>query len=226
MEGLRLLFMLGSNIGGIDEAGKGAVFGSLFVVLTHSSYTEKKTREILTNLGVKDSKLLSRSKRIEIINEIRKDPGFKITIKELDSNLIDSYVVDQRLNQLLYKTNLELIKDSQELTQDTVIYIDSFTTPAKLHLSLYNDLKRYTPLTQLNNLIVENKADTKYLITGLASIFAKEAREESIDASGLRDKIGSGYPSDDRVKNYIIDNIKDYKKKQLKSIRYSWKIKL
>ena len=28
------------------------------------------------------------------------------------------------------------------------------------------------------------------------------------------------------IVNYIIDNIKDYKKKQLKSIRYSWKIKL
>ena len=54
---------------GVDEAGKGPVIGSLFIVGT---LFDEKDLPLLKKIGVKDSKLLPHKKRIKLAEEIHK----------------------------------------------------------------------------------------------------------------------------------------------------------
>jgi len=209
-------------ISGIDETGKGAVFGDMIVALATSKYSLEETNSLLLRLGVKDSKLLSRIKRKEIIKVLDRDPNIKIEIISIPSSTIDRYVFSQKLNELLFEKNVELINKLPE--SQSICYIDAFITPLSLETRLSSLAKNN--LIPPTTFIIEHKADLKYPIVGLASIYAKEYREDLLDATGLRESIGSGYPSDEKVKNYIRNNFKSYCNKTLKSIRYSWKLKL
>jgi len=192
---------------GIDEAGRGPVIGPMVIA---GVMVDEDKIDLLREIGVRDSKELSREKREEIFNEIVK---LNMVIKYyiIPPFMIDYYVEKKKLNLLELDHFCKLI---ESLKPDRV-FIDSFTkNSSKLIDIIYRRLS-YKP-----EIIAETKADKKYLIVSAASIVAKVIRDREIDRIKEETGIdfGSGYPSDRRTIDALKNNyeaIKDY-------VRKSW----
>jgi ribonuclease HII len=202
---------------GIDEAGKGSLVGPMTISLVGIE-SQLYDIEKLERDGIKDSKIVSPKKRKKLTEEYRKEVYLLKTLT-ISTSQIDSYVYKGDLNKLLLLKYEELLSSIKVLDDTVVVYIDAFTTISTL-ISYFQ--KRYP----LFSFIIEHKADTNYPIVSLASLFAKQEREDYLDNHNLRSLVGSGYPSDYRTKNYIKNNFEEYRNKNLIEIRYSWNIKL
>lgn len=206
---------------GIDEAGRGPVIGPLVIA---GFLIDEEDIKILEDIGVKDSKLLSREKREEIFEKLIK---YSHTYYIIDPKTIDYYVERKSLNLLEIKYFIKIIDN---LNPDKV-YLDS---PSHNTKKIKEIIERKINKKNIE-LIVENKADRNYLVVGAASIIAKVIRDKEIDK--IKDKLGidfgSGYPSDKRtiyaikehyeeLKDYMretwntIKKIKGYKQKNIK----------
>ncbi len=136
---------------GVDEVGKGCIFGPVFssvVVLT------KENNYLLKNIGVKDSKKLSSKKRISLlpnILELSKDWG----IGQSSAREIDKYGIR-------HATELSMIRAIHKLkSTPSKIYIDGC-----LPLNLWQGKQE--------NII---KGDSKLTSIASASILAKVKRD-------------------------------------------------
>ncbi|MGC9133000.1 MAG: ribonuclease HII [Nanopusillaceae archaeon] len=191
---------------GIDEAGRGPVIGPMVIA---GYCIEENNIEKLKEIGVKDSKELTRKEREEIYEEIIKI-AHKYKYIIINPKTIDYYVYDNRLNYLEFENMIKII---EEIKPNKVI-IDSPLRNTKKVLEYFkNKIKNI-------EIIAENKADKNYPVVSAASIIAKVIRDWEIDK--IEEKInidfGSGYPSDERTikalkENY--DKLKDY-------VRESW----
>lgn len=181
-------------IGGIDEAGRGPVIGPLIIALVvfRDTYAE-----FLRDLGVKDSKLLTPQKRLFLFKAIL-DLSKTVLVAILPPNIIDRWVSKNLLNRLEAKVISELIS---RLPPKFRIYIDAPSSPKSFLSYLYEFLPRHYH----QKLIVENKADKKYIVVSAASIIAKVIRDMQIkrikNILGL--DFGSGYPSDPKTKDSL-----------------------
>jgi len=190
---------------GIDEAGRGPVIGPMVIA---GVMVEEDKIEHLKEIGVRDSKELSRQKREEIFNELMK-LDIKVKYYIIPPAMIDYYVEKNKLNVLEF---LHFCKIIEELRPDKV-FIDSFTRNTdKLKEAIYHKLS-YKP-----EIIPEIKADKKYPIVSAASIIAKVIRDNEIDKIKRETGVdfGSGYPSDKRTIDALKNNyelIKDYVRK-------------
>ena len=191
---------------GIDEAGKGAVLGDLFIVgvcTTEINYLKYKN-----NPDIKDSKKLSKSRRKIFYNKFIADENLEIIIKRVTPKEIDS----KNLNHILFEYNLQIIKEAKA----TINYLDCpWISPIKFKNNLLENLDVDTKI------IAEHKADNKYKIVSMASIIAKYLRDLHIRKLELeRLKIlGSGYPADEKTINFIKENRNDV------LIRKKWNLK-
>jgi len=193
---------------GIDEAGRGPVIGPLVIVgVEISEEKEQKLREI----GVKDSKELTREQREELYKEIEKIAD-KIYVKKIWPIEINEWMSKGKsLNELELKYFAEIINESDA----EEIYIDTPSpNPKNFKLKLLSLLKKDVKI------IAENKADKKYPIVSAASIIAKVERDREIEKLKERfGDFGSGYPSDPKTRKFLEDHweeIIDY-------IRVQWK---
>jgi len=192
---------------GIDEAGRGPVIGPMVIA---GVMVDEDKMDLLREIGVRDSKELSREKREELFNEIMK---LSIAVKYyiVSPSMIDYYVEKKKLNLLELDYFCKIIEN---LKPDRV-FIDSFTRNSyKLIEMIYKRLS-YKP-----EIIAEIKADKKYPAVSAASIIAKVIRDREIDKIKRETGIdfGSGYPSDKRTIDALKNNyeiIKDY-------VRKSW----
>ncbi len=189
-------------ISGIDEAGRGPVIGPL--VIAGVSINEKDLDK-LKKLGVRDSKLLSPRQREglfnKIINAAKKHKILIIKPREIDSALKSK---DLNLNWL------EAIKSAE---------IINFLRPKKIiidcpsnNISAYKNFLKKHLKDKETNLILEHKADLKYLIVSAASIVAKVTRDREIKKiqEKIKEPIGSGYPSDPVTINFLEKNHSNY----------------
>ncbi len=193
---------------GIDEAGRGPVIGPL--IIAGVALEEENESE----LGeVKDSKLLTHGKRMQLDKQIRANSDFKIievSPEEIDK-AIDKKNSSMNLNWLEAHKQAEIIN---ELQPDKAI-IDCPSPNCKKYEKYLRDLL----VDKKIELIVEHKADVNYKTCSAASILAKVRREERV--AELKQKfgdIGSGYPSDPQTKIFIKDNWK----KHPEIFRHSW----
>lgn len=196
----------------IDEAGRGPVLGPL--VMCGISINEKESYKLI-ELGVKDSKLLTEKKRIELEPEIKKIiksyKTIQIEPKELDKLMSSG----TNLNKIELLTTAKIINT---LEGDTAI-IDCPST----NLEAYKrELK-----AQLNRpvkLIVEHKADLNHPEVSAASIIAKVTRDNKIRIlqEQYDSDFGSGYMSDPLTKKFIEENWEKYPELFRKSWS-SWK---
>jgi ribonuclease HII len=179
---------------GIDEAGRGPVMGPL--VMAGVMINEEDQDQ----LGeVKDSKLLSHGKRMQLDKQIREIADFKVI--EVEPEEIDAALLseDLNLNWLEAHKQAEIIN---ELQPDQAI-IDCPSTNCEAYEKY---LKELIPNKNIK-LIVENKADMNYKTCSAGSILAKVRREERVQE--LKDKFGdtgSGYPADPKTKEFIKHN--------------------
>jgi ribonuclease HII len=180
---------------GIDEAARGPVIGPMIIagVLIHDG----KEAELG---AVKDSKLLTHKKRIELNHLIQAHSEFKII--EVFPEEIDAAVNSKdgmNLNWLEAQKQAEIIN---ELSPDTAV-IDCPSINCKAYESHLRNLLKNKEI----KLIVEHKADVNYPVCSAASIIAKVKREEEMEKIKLKyGETGPGYPANEITKKFVKEN--------------------
>ena len=188
-------------IAGIDEAGRGPCFGPMALGIYA---IEKKDENFLKELGVRDSKELLPSKREKLFPQLKSKGKHKVII--LSSVQINDLMAQTNLNDI---EAMQIAKLIEEVEAD-VYYIDS---PDAVKGKFESRIRKYLPKDkQKVKIIAENKADSKYLVVGGASILAKVTRDKEIEK--LCEKygdFGSGYPSDPKTKKFLEEYVKKNK---------------
>ena len=194
---------------GIDEAGRGPIIGPMVIA---GSAANEKVIEKLKELGVKDSKLLSKKRREELFKEIKEITNYEIIV--LSANKIDEYNFSgTNLNQMEAKYITKII---EKLNPELSIIDSPEPNPKKFEKMIQDKLsKKY-------NLLAEHKADSNHTIAAAASILAKVTRDNTIEEikSKVGENIGSGYPSDPNTKKFLEKNFRGPINKYL---RKCWK---
>lgn len=191
-----------SIIAGVDEAGRGAVIGPL--VIAGVSVT-KSGEQILKKMGVKDSKLLSPSRREKLAEAIEK------TAKDIMILKVGPCKIDNYRNQGINLNRVEAMKFAEVLSflDPERGYVDSpDVKPGRLKEQLLKMIGRDMEL------VVEHKADHNYPVVSAASIIAKVARDEEIEEIKKKyGDVGPGYPSNETTMKWMrswLDHNKDY----------------
>ena len=197
---------------GIDDAGRGPVIGPMILA---GVLAETEDSEILKKWGAKDSKLLLPNKRAEIAEKIKKNYKYHAEVTY-------SQEIDQSTN-LNYTEAIKAAKIINELTKDLNEPVEVILDCPSVNLVAWNnDVLKLLKRTDIILMRCEHKADFNYPIVSAASIIAKEKREEEV-AKIKRDygiDFGSGYPSDPKTKEFIKENYRNSRYKEI--IRYSW----
>jgi len=176
-------------IAGVDEAGRGPVFGNM--VLCGAMF-KPETLDELKAAGVKDSKLLSPGRR-ETLARLIAEKALKIEVIELSPAEIDELRLVKKINlNEIEAMNFAKIIDR---LKPKIVYVDS-TDP---NPEMFEErLKRH--MRTKPRLVVENYADRKYVAVSAASIVAKVRRDQRIAELHQRyGDFGSGYSSDPRT---------------------------
>lgn len=212
----------GKIIIGIDEAGRGPLIGDMVVscVVIHDIHLAK-----LTEIGVRDSKVLSPKKR-ERIREI--------ALRDLPLSFIAVYVNTRRVDsENLNTTTSEAIKKLLHVVstlfwrgEEVEIYVDE-VKGVKTSLRAYS---RRLFGNRLARFVMEANADSKHPVVSMASIIAKTLRDESITPGKLLfGDYGSGYSTDPKTIQWVRENaglnpplIVRLKWKNLKHIAPNW----
>ena len=202
------------NTLGLDEAGRGPVLGPMVVA---GIVIPEKKEKIIERMGVKDSKRITPKRRTVLYRKLTKMFDYEtVEISAKDIDLLRAKGVN--LNQI---EKLAMMRIMAKLKADRVI-IDSLDIKEG---RLEDEMQKF--VGNDTEVIAEHKADDKYLVVGAASIIAKTRRDEIISqinkeyvkATGDKNGIGSGYPSDPKTKkfleNYTYDEMPDF-------VRRSW----
>ena len=188
-------------VGGGDEAGRGAVIGPLVVAFVCVSKGKEKK---FADIGVRDSKLLTKRKRSFLFDEI-KNICDEVSYYEISNEEINKAMkIGISLNQLEAMHFARLVDGMK--TKIDKLYIDSPDVIAErfgMRVSLFakKQLKVGNRKGAGIKVISEHKADARYPVVSSASIIAKVIRDEAME--NIEQKtgvdIGSGYPGDDKT---------------------------
>ena len=178
------------------------------------SCIKKNDEEKLSEIGVKDSKLLTEKERERQIVEIRKVLEESSFVK-IDASEIDELRDRKSLNEVEAMRIGQLLNGLK--TKPELIYVDS---PDPISSNFAKRIRKYINFDA--NIKAEHKADVNYLIVGAASIIAKVERDHSIrELEKEYGTIGSGYPHDEVTINFLKKYLHQYN--QLPVIaRRSW----
>lgn len=189
-------------IAGVDEAGRGPVIGPMVIA---GVSLNKNDLHKLDEIGVKDSKLLSPQKRETLAKQIRAIAQNSYVIHlspaEID-HVVETGTRLHRLNRFEAQTMAKILT---VLRPDTA-YVDASDVNAARFGEHIKEKLDFKP-----EIVSEHKADLNYPIVSAASIIAKTERDKEI--TRLKQKhgeMGSGYPSDPKTKQFLINWIKKY----------------
>jgi len=169
------------KIAGLEEAGRGPVIGPMMVA---GVLIDENDSEMLKEMGVKDSKMLTRKSRESLVEKmipvIKAYKVIEVSPSELDNENLN-IITAKRMAEIINYLNPELaIIDCPSNN------IKSFTKDVENFLTVPAEIK------------AEHKADANYPVVSAASIFAKVNRDKWVSdfekKQGVR--IGSGYPHD------------------------------
>lgn len=182
-----------NKVAGVDEAGRGAVIGPLVVAAVS---IEADSIERLTELGVKDSKLLDRRSRIMLYNRILELGSSAVCIAE--PRVIDGYVRKHALNLL----EARMFADVLSRLRPLLAYVDACDTkPERFSAMIARMLDKDVSMMMISS---AHKADRDNVLVAAASIIAKVTRDSMVDDVKRRyGDFGSGYPSDIRTRRFI-----------------------
>ncbi len=179
---------------GVDEAGRGAVVGPMVVAAYMLNLRHGKR---LRELGVVDSKSITRARREKIYEELMELGGKYVTA------IVTPRMIDAALRQKggvgLNTLEAEIITRLINTLKPGRVYIDSPDRNTARFKRLIAE-----GLESSSGLICENKADSKYVMVSAASIIAKVTRDRLVERLHKRyGDFGSGYPSDPKTRRYI-----------------------
>lgn len=213
-------------IAGGDEAGRGAVMGPLVVsVVAVRKGREKK----LVDIGVRDSKLLTKRRREFLYDEIgalaEEIKVYKIEPAEINSAMANKI----SLNELEAVHFAKLI-DSLSVPVRRVFLDSPDVIPEKFGMRIKMVSSKPMKINRVRHkaeagairVFSEHKADSVYPVTSAASIIAKVVRDRSIERikGKIGIDIGSGYPSDMKTVDAIRANLTN--KPFMDNTRVAW----
>ncbi|MBU38665.1 MAG: ribonuclease HII [Euryarchaeota archaeon] len=188
---------------GVDEAGRGPAIGPLVVC---ALCIPNEDRGILAEIGVDDSKNLTRRKRESIHSEIiaiSESRGWKIGLIHCDAERIDLWMESGTLNSLEVVAFSDAIEEVAENSLEYSIFLDACDVDAarfgrNVSSSLRNKGESW-------RIFSRHRMDSDDVVTGAASIIAKVNRDWAMDklSRELEIDLGSGYPSDPKSKTAI-----------------------
>lgn len=188
------------RIAGVDDAGRGPVIGPLAIA---GVLLNEEDLPQLTNLGVKDSKLLSPRKRVKLAEKIR-EIALKCHVVLVPPATIDEVVNRGRRLHRLNRLEAQKMAEVINVLRPDVAYVDASDVLAdRFGLHIAENLPFEVKI------ISEHKADINYPIVSAASILAKVERDKAIEA--LCEKhgdLGTGYPSDRKTIMFLEECIK------------------
>jgi len=165
----------------VDEAGKGSVLGPMVIAAVGVS-----SDDILADLGIKDSKMLSAKERELLYTIIRKK--CRVATVKLDAQDIDLVRQDMTLNAAVARAHAQVITK----LSPACAYVDACDVNTFRYAEMVkNHLQRPCEI------VSEHHADEKFPVVSAASIIAKVTRDRAIVTLAKKyGEIGSGYPSD------------------------------
>ncbi len=202
------------RIVGVDDAGRGSIIGPL--VIAGVLFKEEDLPK-LKELGVKDSKVLSPSRREKLAEEIRKR-SLKYHVIKLQPAEIDKVVESKRKLHKLNRLEAQTMAKVIEILKPDMAYVDASDVLAD---RFKHHILECLPFSI--QIISEHKADAKYPVVSAASIIAKVERDNAI--AELTDKygqMGSGYPADPQTLEFLENWLKE-EKEYPDFVRQSWK---
>ena len=185
-------------LGGVDEAGRGAVIGPM--VVAGVSFRAKDMRQ-LERIGVRDSKELSRKERAEKYGQVV-GIAKSICVYVVQTTEIDDHVTLNRLNHLEALAMAQVIDN---MKADSIFVDCCDVNQEKFKANILCNLKRRIRIRNGKLTIFSfHHADSLHLAVSAASIVAKVIREEELGSiKKLHHGIGSGYPSDKKTAGFI-----------------------
>ncbi len=195
---------------GVDEAGRGPVIGDMFIALVAIPLGNLK---YLKDLGVVDSKLLTPQMRSQLVPSIVKQSlaTLIITASPIEIDLWNLNVLEWK-KILAGVTALATAIDANSVKRVVIDMVRGFRESVGY-------IKKAYPCAEV---IVEERADYKYVEVSAASIIAKHYRDLAI--SGLKEAygdIGSGYSRDPKTVEWLRKAYETYENPP-QIIRRSW----
>jgi len=186
-------------LGGLDEAGRGCLLGPLVVAgVSVTAAGARKFRE----MGVRDSKLLSPSRREALYPEILR-VAKKVHWVGISPCEIDEVVVNgKKLRKLNYLEAVYFARVIDTLDASRVTVDASDVIAERFRDDIVANLGKHCEVTALH------KADRNFPAVSAASIIAKVERDRAV--AKLREEhgdFGSGYPSDPITRAFFIDRM-------------------
>ncbi len=179
---------------GIDEAGRGPLVGPLVIAGVAVAGGDI---DLLREIGVDDSKKLTRSRREELFNTIV-DIARVVIVRKVAPKEIDS----ENLNELSYRAVLSIIEAlcTSSFSCPRAVYIDNIGVAD----SFRRRIEHAARVLGVDHVVMEPKADSKYTVVGAASIVAKVLRDwEILNLSRHIGDFGSGYVSDPKTVDWL-----------------------
>jgi ribonuclease HII len=201
-------------IAGVDEAGRGCVIGPLVVA---GVMVKAENMNVLNELGVKDSKLLTPKQR-ELLYPMITQLAEKYYTVHVMPCQIDKAVESSRrlhkLNRLEAQTMAQVI---EELKPDEAFVDAADTVEHRFGNHIRECLKIKTKI------VSRHKADRLFPVVSAASVIAKVERDSEVAALRMAyGDFGSGYLTDEKTMTFLkrlIDGVDDYPS----FVRKSWK---
>lgn len=177
---------------GADEAGKGPVIGSMFVV---GVVIDEDRLFDLAALGVKDSKLLTPARRVALAPKIEKI-AFDRYVLEVRPEVIDELRQLMTMNEIMVKSFAKVV---EKLPADRAILDAADIDPERFARRVKEFSK--SPM----EIVAEHRADKNHSVVAAASILAKVNRDRSVREieAAVGKEIGSGYPSDPATVQFL-----------------------
>jgi ribonuclease HII len=201
-------------IAGVDDAGRGSVIGPLVIA---GVSLEENDLPKLTDIGVKDSKLLSPQKREIFAKQIRK-LALNCHVVFLSPVEIDRVVETGKRLHRLNRFEAQSMARVITILKPDEVYVDAsdvFADRFGEHIAENLDFTL--------KIVSEHKADKTYPIVSAASIIAKVERDLAISyLQKKHGKLGCGYPSDSNTINFLGDWIRKFGSYP-DFVRKSWK---
>ena len=182
-------------VAGVDDAGRGSVIGSLVIA---GVMMKEEDLPKLTQLGVKDSKLLSPHRREILAAEI-KQIAQKYSIIKLSPKEIDDVVQKGRKLHRLNRLEAQAMAKVIEILKPEMAYVDASDV---LEERFKQHILECLPFKV--EIVSEHKADRNYPIVSAASIIAKVERDKEIaELTNKYGDLGCGYPTDPKTISFI-----------------------
>lgn len=206
----KLIEVCGENeVVGMDEVGVGDFFGPTVycsVYLDEPSLNYIKTNHIL----IKDSKKFKNEELIIVYNKLKGNINYEY------EEVYDYEIIDKKLNsiqQKMYFHNKNFLKYKNKEINIEELIIDLYTTEKN-----FQKRTKEMELDWGKNLILEIKADSKYISVALASIIARGIYLENI--KNIEEKYNISIPlgTNEKVKNVAKEIINLYSTEDLYKI--------